>query len=300
MVEEAEHSIDQIRQVAERFIKKHYAEEERFFRDVWEAFENWVRQLKVPIEKIIFSEALRTRAGLGFVGEEGLDLVSPIVLSTIAETLQESRKSNLSVSDLERIVGKAATRAGAAGELLARLLSHLPEIVIAVRNARADVSQAYISLAQKPQYEIWTGGEHEIVDSISEYEQEKDQYLFWIDVTNGDYTSLGEEKSLKPTARKLLMFLTENIGMSVPRREAFEKAVGASPEERGDWKNLLSQYVGQLHDFAEEEFRDSYLVHDSLSDTLALKKDFKDKYFIFITLRPSEKKTDQRPNPTQR
>lgn len=290
MIEDAEHLIDLIRQVAESFIKKHYAEEEQFFSAVWEAFEKWVRRLKVPVERIDLSEVLHTRSGLGFVGEEGLDLVSPIVLSTVAETLQESRKRKLSVSGLELAVRKAATRAGAAGELLACLIHHLPELVAAARSAKASISEAYVSLAQKPQYEIWTEGDHKIVDNIDKFKQEQEKYLFWIDLTNKEYLSLGikPEQKIGPTAIEILIYLIENIGVSIPRREIFEDVFEESTEENIGWKNRLQQFLTQLHNFTGKTFREKYLPLDRISDCLSLKNSFRDKYFIFETLRAPE------------
>ena len=290
MFEEAEHLIDQNRQVAESFIKKHYAEEEQFFPAVWEAFEKWVRQLKVPVERIDLSEVLHTRSGLGFVGEEGLDLVSPIVLSTVAETLQESRKRKLSVSGLELVVRKAATRAGAAGELLACLIHHLPELVAAARSAKASISEAYVSLAQKPQYEIWTEGDHKIIESIGKYEQKKKQYLFWIDLTNKKCESLGETRDcLKPRDLKFLLFLATNSGVSVTYYEVCKEVFSEEPDNEFPWRNRVAQCLTALRSFAGPLFEKDCLVKDRLTDSLSLDESFKARYFIFRTLRSSKR-----------
>lgn len=282
----------QIRRVVEMFIKRYYAEEERFFPAVWEAFEQWASQLKEPLEKIDIAEVfLDAHAGLGFTGQGQIDLIPPIVLSTVAETLQESRKKKPSVSNLERIVGKAAIHAGATGELLACLIGHLPALVIATRNSDLDVSEAYISRAKKPQYEIWTNGEHKIFDSIDKFRRRREKYLFWIDLTNKEYLSLGikPEHKIGPRAIEILIYLVENIGVSVPRWEIFEDIFEETTEGNIGWKGKLQQFLTQLHNFAGKSFRKKYLLLDRISDCLSLKNSFKDKYVIFETLRIPEK-----------
>jgi len=279
----------QIHRVVEMFIKRYYAEEERFLPAVWEAFDEWAGRLKEPLEKIDIAEVLLdTQTGLGFAGQGQIDLVPPIVLSTVAETLQKSQSEKLSTSKLERIVGKAAIRAGAAGELLACLIGHLPALVIAVRNSDPDVSEAYISVAKKLQYKILTGGEnHKIVDSIDKFRGKQDTYLFWIDITNKEYLSLGiePEQKIGPTAIKILVYLVKNIGVSIPRRKIFEDVFEETTEENIGWVNRLQQFVTQLHNFTGKTFREKYLLLDRISDCLSLKNSFKNKYFIFETLR---------------
>jgi len=282
----------QTHRVVEMFIKRYYAEEKRFFPVVWEAFEQWVRQLKEPLEKIdiagVFSDA---HSGLSFTGQGQIDLVPPVVLSTVAETLQKSQSEKLSASNLKRIVGKAAVRAGATGELLACLIGNLPALVIAVRNSDPDVSETYISVAKKPQYEMWTGGEHKIIDNIDKFRKKQETYLFWIDITNKEYLSLGikPEHKIGPRAIEILIYLVENIGVSVPRREIFEDIYEETTEGNIGWKGKLQQFLTQLHNFAGKSFRKKYLSLDRISDCLSLKNSFKDKYVIFETLRIPEK-----------
>jgi hypothetical protein len=210
-----------------------------------------------------------------------------VVLTTVARAtyMCELQGSTLSFADIENIVRIAAVEHGATTEILAILLRSLPKLLYDVQFADFRATAAPISLPLTRRYEIWTGGQHRVVEDISEYEDRKDSFSFWVDITNKKAVSLGQaKKCLKPTALRLLLFLSEHIATSVSCRKAFEHITGKRPEEHQGWKGLLNVYLTQLQNFAEDDFRKLYLVADRVTDTLSLSQSFRDKYFVFLTL----------------
>ena len=159
---------------------------------------------------------------------------------------------------------------------------------MAARSTDFDAAESVVLPPVKPQYEIRTQGQHKIVKDISTFEEKKNEYLFWADITAGEYTSLGKQRPpLSPTARRLLLYLTKNIGLSIPRSVVFEHVIGVAPEE--GWQNRLAHYLTELQNFAEDDFRKLYLPPlNRPTDTLTLRNSFKSKYFVCLTLRPSE------------
>lgn len=282
---------DKVNQIAVDFIQENYPKESGFFVAFWESFAtNMDRWQSVAPENWPIAEGTRKAATeLGFSDFKSMDLVTPIVICTVAKVLIKTRGESLSTSELKTVVGQAASNCGASGQLLAQLMCHLPQLCVAVQAAKLDVKQAFVSIAKKPQYEIWADGEPpRIVRDISTYKTRENEFLFWVDITNGEYKSLGKEKDLQPTTTRLLLFLVENIGVSLTFRKVYEEVIGIDPEGLENWRNLLTQYIGKLHKFAEESFRKSYLFHEAIYDTLCLKDSFRDKYFVFRTLRSPE------------
>lgn len=198
----------------------------------------------------------------------------------------ESRGMTLSFSDVENVVREVAAGYGVTGDLLAILLRDLSRLLWDTPFADLEASEAQISLSSKPQYEKWTGGRHDIVGDIRKYETKKHTFSFWINITNRECASLGKPKEcLMPTARKLLLLLAEHIGTSVSCREVFEHITGRRPETHKGWKRLLNVYLTQLQNFAEDDFRKSYLVADRVTDTWSLRESFRNKYFVFLILK---------------
>jgi hypothetical protein len=279
---------NKVNRIAADFVQENYPKESTFFVAFWESFETNMNkwQAVAPENWPIAEGTQKVATELGFSDFKSMDLVTPVVLCTVAKVLSKTTSESLSISDLETVVGKVAASCGASGQLLAQLMHHLPQLCVAVQTAKSGVKQAFVSIAKKTQYEIWADGEPpRIVHDIKKYKAKENEYLFWIDLTNGEFKSLGEKKGLKPTAMKLLLFLVENIGVSLKFRKVYKEVIGIDPEGVENWRNLLHQYIRQLHKFAEESFRESHLFHDLVYDTLCLKASFRDKYFVFRTLR---------------
>jgi hypothetical protein len=214
-----------------------------------------------------------------------------IVLATVAETVRAIPDQKLSQSDIEESIKKAAVDCGATGDLLAAVIHYLPQFYMAVRSANLGASESNILPPMKPQYEIWTQGQHKIVKDMSIYQEKKNQYLFWADITAGEYNSLGQQRPpLSAPALRLLLYLAENIGMSVPRSMVFERVIGEAPDGLQGWQSRLAHYLTELQNFAEEDFRKLYLPPpDRLTDSLTLKKTFRNQYFVFVTWTSPEK-----------
>ena len=214
---------------------------------------------------------------------------SLIVLATVAETVRAIQNEKLSQSDIEATIRKAAVGWGARGDLFAVLMRRLPQLFIEVQSANLDATESDILLPVKPQYETWTQGWHKFVKDISTYEEKKDQYLFWADITNGEYKSFGKQKRpLSAPARRLLLCLAENMGMSVLRSEVFKRVIEISPDRQEGWKSRLAHYLTELQKFSGAEFRNYLPPPDRFTDTFTLRKSFKNKYFVFVTWKSSE------------
>ncbi|MFC1636711.1 hypothetical protein ACFL5Z_17930 [Planctomycetota bacterium] len=213
-----------------------------------------------------------------------------IVLATVAETVCTIQNNKLSKSDIEAIIGKAAVNWGASGDLLAAVIRYLPQLYIATRSANLEPSETCISLPVKLQYEIWTEGQHRIVKNIGKYKKNKNKYLFWADITNRQYESLGQKRCpLSTPALRLLLYLAENMGISIPRTMVFEHVIETTSDGVVGWKTRLAHYFTELRKFAGEDFKEIYLPPpDRFTDTVTLNKSFKNKYFVFVTRRSSE------------
>jgi hypothetical protein len=216
-----------------------------------------------------------------------------ILLGTIADVFPDTSRKSVSLFELHRNVGETAAELGAKGELLATLLRRLPTLLFEVHAADPAACRASVSLSSRPQYEIWAEGvPPRVVDDISQYESKRDKYLLWLDISHDDHRSLGiRREHLKSHALRLFLFLVENMGVGVKRRDVYVGAFNERPEDKEDWRNLLSQYVGQVDDFTGERFRELYLIRDEVHDAFLLRESFRDEYFAFLTLRASRAET---------
>ena len=153
-----------------------------------------------------------------------------------------------------------------------------------MRRAKPDVAEAFVSVAQKPQYEIWTTGAHEIVDDISEFEQKKEGYLFWIDLN--DRPPVLEEDSRKHLgtyAVNLLLYLVRpgRFGRLTSLSDILREVWQIEKKEPDDLdKGRIAQYLAQLQKFSRGKFH-KHLLEAKRERGLGLKESFKDKYFIF-------------------
>jgi len=124
------------RHVAEAFVRDHYPQEEPFFEAAWKAFTEWMKQLDGTEPERSPTEALsiQMQGALGFVGDEVLDLVTPVVLGTVAQTILQSQGKSASVEDLQRMARKAALAFGATGQLLNALAENIPRLYVETRS----------------------------------------------------------------------------------------------------------------------------------------------------------------------
>ncbi|RKY12750.1 MAG: hypothetical protein DRP65_00070 [Planctomycetota bacterium] len=280
-----------IHQAAEMFIKRYYPEEEHSFTGVWEAFAQWVKQWKGREPAKMASEALLlyVRTGLGFAEEAGVDRVSRIVIGTVAKLFCEPQGKMPSLFRLEGRIGKIAAGTEASGELLAALLRHLPKLYMEARAANLESAEATVSLAAKPQYEVWTGGNCHIVSSISKEEHKKEKYLFWIDLDEKRHESIiCPGKTIGSEAVDMLLCLVKKLGVRVSLDEVFKEVwkeeLRKNVQLRKAQENKVDQQLSALQRFCGGEFR-KYLFGEKFKKGLGLDRSFSKKYFMFSRLR---------------
>lgn len=207
-----------------------------------------------------------------------------IALKTVAEMLPVSRQERLTRAELERRAAQVAANNGATGELLLELSRLVPEFCMALRKADMRPDAAFVSLLQKPQYRIWTGGGHGIVKSISEYEKKKENYLFWIDRNEKTHKSVKcPGARIGERATDLLVYLVERLGQRVPPEQVLRDVWGIDQKGEG-FEQKIEQQLTLLQKFSGRQFR-SHLFPGKFNKGLGLRHSFRDKYFIFTQLR---------------
>lgn len=286
-----EELIADIRRVAEAFVRQHYGDEERFFPVVWEAFEEWFKKLKGSESVRLASETLHAdvQVGLGFTRHEVVDLVTPIVLATVAETLRGLREKRLSLSEAGVFVGKTASEFGAAPALTAEMVRYLPGLCRAVRTVDASASTAHVSVASRPQYQIWTEGKQATVSDVSQYEARKASYLLWVDMDEKPHVSIRNPgEKIGPEAVDLLLCMVKRLGKRVTFEQVLDDVWREEPRTEADLKrsqeNKVEQQLTALDRFCKGGFRE-FLFGEKFAKGLGLKESFSDKYFIFSRLR---------------
>lgn len=292
MVNAREELIAETRRIAEDFVRQYHKDEEQFFPVIWAVFSERYRKTTGSKSVGLPAEALLddVQFGLGFARHEVVDLVTPVVLATVAEALRRLREKRLSLSQAEVLVAETASEFGAAAALTAEMVRHLPGLCLAVRDVDVATSTADVSVASRPQYRIWVDGHQHIVSDISKYEARKPDFLFWIDLEERIHLSMGKppSKALKKMALRLLLFLIERQGRRVPTREVlrevFDEDLGADEPVDKHMVNKIQQQLTALHLFSGEQFRD-YLFSADFERGVGLKESFKDKYFVFSRLR---------------
>lgn len=273
--------------IARAFVELCYAEEKPYFANVWTSFQELLslRPGEMPETRALRDWASGVPAGVGLDTEAQLDLVTPIVLATLTVTLRQAREETLTRVDLGSLTAKVARGFGARGELLARLTRHLPALCSAVVTARLDVAEAYVSMARRPQYEIWSQGKHGFVRSIEEYQNRKEQCLIWIDLSERKHRShRWPNQTLQEKPIKFLICLAGQLGNEVLLVEILrsvwnDKLVDVNSLNTAH-RNKTDQQIVKLNQFTNGEFR-KYLFRGKFGEGLGLKRSFASQYFIF-------------------
>lgn len=208
-----------------------------------------------------------------------------ILFQVLLKIIITRPKHTLSLLNLQEIVEKVAVEYGAKGEFLAALLRHLPQFLIDILEAKLKTGDACISKPAKSEYHIWTEGRDEIVVDISQYEQKKEQYLFWIDRNERKHNSPKfPKRSFGSKATDLLICLAGELGKRIPLervlREVWNEELNKDFEIEKNHKCNIEQQITKLHKFCGGEFR-KYLFPKKFTEGLGLKHSFKNKYFIF-------------------
>ena len=278
-----------ILQVVLTFVRNHYPEEEPFLAEAWAAFFDYVRQFETPYPEMVAADAILRweQGGLGFSAEAMSDKAQ-LLLAIVAKAVCKTDEGEFSLRKLQEIVAKIVGQSRADGYMAKQLIEHLPQLLFVVQSGDSGpLAQLQSVTSRAPLFLINAEGKPaQLVSDIGNQKAHISDYLFWIDFTHADHRSLGKEKDhLRPTACSLLLFLTENIGISVPRKEVYAAVVGVDADTSCKWRNLLQNYITQLEKFCEEPFRNRYLHHDRLNDTLSLDESFRHKYFAYRVVR---------------
>ena len=159
--------------VTKKFIKNNYSQEDSLFDAFWQAFLFKANEIfKADVTgRLIFDPTGQSLANISFTNDSSIDLVSPVVLPTVAAIMQQIQTKDFSKNELEELISTTAANFGAKPSLTACLVRSLPSLCNEVMSYEPDASEATISIACKSQYKIWTNGEVRIVDSIDKYEE---------------------------------------------------------------------------------------------------------------------------------
>ncbi len=273
---------DVVRNVAHTFIAENYDEESSLFVACWEAFSarldlGWTGR-EGPLESNIIQD-------ISFAKGSALDLVTPIVLATVAEAFRNINGKNVSTAKAEELIGRAAAQFGAGVELTASLIRHLPLLCIEAMKSPENADKAVINLTVTAQYKVWADGNTWVAQDIAEYEVKKDEYLFWLDLDEKSHVSpISPDRRIGPKAVALLVYLVEHLGVPVPAhdvlRDVFEDDSQAITEDR---KDKVEQQLSKLQKYCGGYFRE-YLFGLWTEKGLGLKEAFVDKYLFFSRL----------------
>ncbi len=280
--------LDISRDVARAFISENFISEGPLFDVYWNMFSSRIneRLLKSHGNLPSFEESQEVVSEIYFSQKKSLDLVTPIVLATVAETISKINAENLSGSGLKKFISTAAARFGAKPSLTAALVNHLPSLCAEALGAKDDISEGIISRAPATQYTVWIDGEVKTVSDISEYEKHKEKYLFWLDLDQTSHRSkVNPGKSIGPEAVRLLEYLLEKLGATRPISDVLKDAFLDDTSEITDAeKNKIEQQITKLHQYCGGRFR-QYLFKDKFKNGLGLMCSFGGKYCLFSRLR---------------
>ena len=263
---------------AQIFIEKHLSEESPFFETFWQAFSVKINEAfkSEDISKITCKPVSCVVAEISFVKGYAQDFVTPIVTLTIAEVLYVLNTGKYSFAELEEIIHSSAARHGAKPSLTACLVRSLPSLCKDIAACKRNhPTESIVSQAPGPsEYLIWTEGKKIILGNMDKYEKNRDKYLLWIDLDK-------PAKVLTPMSIRLLIYLVENIGVpvSIPSilKNIFDDASNLYSKED---TSKINQQLVKLENYTGKRFR-QYLMAGWPDESLGLRDEFRDKYFLF-------------------
>lgn len=275
--------LDHIRKISHKFIEDNFSSEESLFDSFWQAFCFKTESIfkADPSGQLIIDIKSNIVTDISFAKDCAIDMVTPIVLATVAETMRQVSVKKHSLEQLATLVSKAAAKFGAEPSLTACLEGSLPKLCIDILTCDPNAEQATVSKSPQSQYRIFVNGGTEIVSSIDEYRKDISKYLFWIDLDNKPDKSAPR---LDPMAINLLKYLVKNIGIRNSITDILRKVYEDTPSNisKSD-KEKIAQHLSQLNKYGKEQFL-RYTFSDWRNKGLGLKESFFDKYFLFIRL----------------
>ena len=276
--------LDTTKVVAKKFIESNYFQEVSLFDSFWQAFSFKVNEaLKADASgKLTIDSTGQAITDISFARDSAIDSVSPIVLPTVAAIMQQIQLKKFGKNELEDLITTTAAHFGAKPSLSACLVRSLPVLCNEVMSYEPSASEATVSVAPKPQYRIWANGKSKIVDSIDNYEKNKDKYLFWIDLDAKKHLSPKNNKQiLSPQSLELLRYLVENIGnrktIDDVLADVFDDNTSLTKEHD---KSKIEQQITKLQKHSDNQFRE-FLFSKWFENGLGLNDSFKDQYFLF-------------------
>ncbi len=120
--------LDVVSEVARAFIEENYGDESSLFGVCWEVLSPRLGDLVGGRQDRAFDS--RVIHDISFVKGKALDLVTPIVVATVAEACQAVHEKALSASQVEDLVSLTAKKFGAGAELRNCLKRHLPAMCL--------------------------------------------------------------------------------------------------------------------------------------------------------------------------
>lgn len=273
--------------VAKSFINSHYSHELSMFDTFWQVYFPQLNKIleDIPLDQLTPSSAENAIASISFAKGNSLDLMTPIIIGTVTETIYSMKSKKLSNQELKDIIASASSRYGAKPGLTACLIKYLPALCSELDNASEQSSEAIVSNPPEPQYQIWIKGNTAIVDSIDKYLKRKDKFMFFLDLRKRTHkTDLPTAGAISSQAVNLLKYLTSRLGVIIPSEDIFKDVFDNEMSEFTDIdKNNIEQQITKLQKYSGNKFR-SYLFGDHTKG-YGLKNSFADKYFIFDRLR---------------
>jgi len=270
--------------VAKKFIESNYLQEVALFDSFWQGFSFKVNEaLKADaFGKLTIDSTEQAITDISFARDSAIDSVSPIVLPTVAAIMQQIQIKKFSENELEDLITTTAEHFGAKPSLSACLVRSLPVLCKEVMSYDPNANETTISVASKPKYRIWTNGRSEFIDSIDNYEKNKDKYLFWIDLDAKKHISPKNSKqTLSPRSIELLRYLVVNIGnrksIDDILKDVFDDNTSLTKEHD---KSKIEQQITKLQKHSDNQFR-KFLFSKWFENGLGLNDLFKDQYFLF-------------------
>ncbi len=299
--------LSRIRKISHKFIKKNFSNEEPLFEVFWQVFcfkiddmlevdlsEQLIVDTKNNIvtnnsfakdmlevdlsEQLIVDTKSHVVIDISFAKDYALDMATPIVLATVAETMRLVNTKKHSYEQLETLISKTAAKFGAMPGLTACLTRSLPKLCMDILTCDPNTEQANVLMSPQSKYRIFVNGGTDIIDSIDEYKKNKSKYLLWIDIDQKP------KSPPDPRAINLLKFLVKNIGIRNSIEEIIREVYEDVPSNisKSD-NNKIAQHLSQLNKYGKERFI-GYLFDDWRNKGLGLDDSFSNKYFLFMRL----------------
>jgi hypothetical protein len=166
------------REVAHAFVAGHFDNESSLFDVFWDVFSSRWNFGATECSAHEIETAIRD---VSFAKDSAVDLVTPVVLATVAATIQKVGSERLSIAEIKKVVGSAAKKFHAGRGLLDCLVRHLPALCKEAFAVRDDAEEAEPQIEEADSTEmLWVehcdslGKPHEIPSASANWYAKKD------------------------------------------------------------------------------------------------------------------------------